>query len=92
MSIKTDGSSKIIVLSDKTIADEENVSLRLRTSNNRSKRLSSDVTKSVEEVRITQTVKITVSEILLSLVTKITEREDNNVMKSVRREIAVITI
>ena len=54
--------------------------------------MSSDVTKSAEEVRITQTVKITVSEILLSLVTKITEREDNNVMKSVRREIAVITI
>jgi hypothetical protein len=37
-------------------------------------------------------VKITIAEIIVSLVTKITEREEGNTMKSVRREIALISI
>jgi len=40
---------------------------------------------------VTKTVKININEVLISFVSKITEREEK-IMKSVRKEIAILSI
>jgi hypothetical protein len=102
--ILTDGCSRIIRISNrsrdqdkKAIAELREPSIKRYRSLNQRKIDQSDINKDHEEQapevqqKIAYTMSVNVNEILVSFVAKITEREEN-VMKSMRKEIATFTV
>ena len=102
VTVKTDGCTRIIRVGDKSgpieeraLAEIRDASIKRSRSSKQVKQNSSSEAESKEEEaknqKVAYSMMVKVNEILVSFVAKITEREEN-MMRSMRKEIATFTV
>jgi hypothetical protein len=101
VTVKTDGCTRIIrignkpsAIEERTLADIRDESIKRYRSSKQVKPNSTEAGNKEEEAKnqkVAYSMMVKVNEILVSFVAKITEREEN-MMRSMRKEIATFTV